>query len=88
MARVTRAFGTSPEPWLWLHVVGDLSDARRTRTPLGLSREAAQLVSGPHALDDARWPQAFLWWRVGAIAGGTSEVQANSLAPRMLGLPR
>jgi alkylation response protein AidB-like acyl-CoA dehydrogenase len=55
---------------------------------LGLGGPAAQLVAGPRALDDARWPQAFLWSRVGAIAGGTSEVQANIIAQRMLGLPR
>ena len=55
---------------------------------LGLSREAAQLVSGPHALDGTRWPQAFLWSRVGAIVGGTSKVQASNIAQRMLGLPR
>jgi alkylation response protein AidB-like acyl-CoA dehydrogenase len=30
----------------------------------------------------------FLWSRVGAIAGGTSEVQANIIAQRILGLPR
>ena len=39
-------------------------------------------------VDDGRWPQAFLWSRVGAIAGGTSEVQANIIAQRILGLPR
>jgi len=30
--RVTKAFGTSPEPWLRLQVVRDLWDAQRTRT--------------------------------------------------------
>ncbi len=50
---------------------------------------AAELLAGsPHALDGGRWPQAFLWSRVGAIAGGTSEVQANIIAQRILGLPR
>ena len=50
---------------------------------------AAELLAGsPHAVDDGRWPQAFLWSRVGAIAGGTSEVQANIIAQRILGLPR
>ena len=34
-----------------------------------------------------RWQQAFLASRVGAIAGGTSEVQANIIAQH-LGLPR
>jgi alkylation response protein AidB-like acyl-CoA dehydrogenase len=49
----------------------------------------AQLVAGSaHAVADGRWPQAFLWSRVGAIAGGTSEVQANIIAQRLLGLPR
>ena len=49
----------------------------------------AQLVAGsPRAVEDGRWQQAFLWSRVGAIAGGTSEVQANIIAQRILGLPR
>jgi alkylation response protein AidB-like acyl-CoA dehydrogenase len=58
---------------------------------LGLALEGphAQLVAGSaHALEDGRWQQAFLWSRVGAIAGGTSEVQANIIAERLLGLPR
>ena len=57
---------------------------------LGLALEGphGQLVAGPHAIDDGRWQQAFLWSRVGAIAGGTSEVQANIIAQRILGLPR
>ena len=49
----------------------------------------AQLVAGSaHAVDGGRWQQAYLWSRVGAIAGGTSEVQANIIAQRLLGLPR
>ena len=49
----------------------------------------AALVAGSrHVLDGGRWQQAFLWARVGAIAGGTSEVQANIIAQRLLGLPR
>ena len=57
---------------------------------LGLELEGplAQLVAGSHAVEDGRWQQAFLWSRVGAIAGGTSEVQANIVAQRILGLPR
>jgi len=48
----------------------------------------AQLMAGPRSVEDGRWQQAFLWSRVGAIAGGTSEVQANIIAQRLLGLPR
>jgi alkylation response protein AidB-like acyl-CoA dehydrogenase len=56
---------------------------------LELQGSHAQLVGGSrHAVDDGRWQQAFLWSRVGAIAGGTSEVQANIVAQRILGLPR
>jgi alkylation response protein AidB-like acyl-CoA dehydrogenase len=56
---------------------------------LALEGPYAQLVAGsPHAVEDGRWQQAFLWSRVGSIAGGTSEVQANIIAQRLLGLPR
>ena len=56
---------------------------------LALEGPYGQLVAGsPRAIDDGRWQQAFLWSRVGAIAGGTSEVQANIVAQRLLGLPR
>src|SRR5262245_11220512 len=55
---------------------------------LALEGPHAQLSGGGHAVDDGRWQQAFLWSRVGAIAGGTSEVQANIIAQRLLGLPR
>jgi alkylation response protein AidB-like acyl-CoA dehydrogenase len=58
----------------------------------GLTQRLHQLaleILGPHAvLDGGRWQQAYLWSRVGAIAGGTSEVQANIIAQRLLGLPR
>jgi alkylation response protein AidB-like acyl-CoA dehydrogenase len=55
---------------------------------LALQGPHAQLVAGPGAVAGGRWQQAFLWSRVGAIAGGTSEVQANIIAQRLLGLPR
>src|SRR6059036_2099471 len=56
---------------------------------LELEGPYAALVAGSsHAIEDGRWQQAFLWSRVGAIAGGTSEVQANIIAQRILGLPR
>ena len=55
---------------------------------LELEGPHAALAGGRHAVEDGRWQQAFLWSRVGAIAGGTSEVQANIIAQRLLGLPR
>jgi alkylation response protein AidB-like acyl-CoA dehydrogenase len=61
---------------------------RLHRLALEIEGPYAQLAGGPCAVDDGRWQQAFLWSRVGSIAGGTSEVQANIIAQRILGLPR
>jgi alkylation response protein AidB-like acyl-CoA dehydrogenase len=56
---------------------------------LELEGPFADLVAGsPRAVADGRWQQAFLWSLVASIAGGTSEVQANIVAQRLLGLPR
>jgi alkylation response protein AidB-like acyl-CoA dehydrogenase len=50
---------------------------------------AAQLPHGsPHAVADGRWQQRALWSRCASIAGGTSEIQRNIIATRLLGLPR
>jgi len=50
---------------------------------------AAQLVHGdPAAEAGGRWQQRHLWSRCASIAGGTSEIQRNIIAQRLLGLPR
>lgn len=62
---------------------------RLHRLALEIEGPYAQLVTdSPRAVDDGRWQLAFLWSRVSSIAGGTSEVQANIIAQRILGLPR
>ncbi len=49
----------------------------------------SQLVrQSKHAVDDGRWPHLLLYSKGRTIAAGTSEVQRNIIAERVLGLPR
>ena len=62
---------------------------RQLETSLALLGPHAQLLEGsPHAVDEGRWPHLFLYSRGRTIAAGTSEVQRNIIAERVLGLPR
>jgi alkylation response protein AidB-like acyl-CoA dehydrogenase len=55
-------------------------------------QEVGMVLSGPEAAaedgDAAAWSASFLFNRCLTIAGGTSDVQRNVIAERMLGLPR
>ena len=44
--------------------------------------------SEPTAADDAYWQYGFLRARANSIEGGTSEIQRNIIAERVLGLPK
>jgi alkylation response protein AidB-like acyl-CoA dehydrogenase len=59
------------------------------RTALRVVGDAAPLASG--ASDnpgDGKWQRSWLYYHAATIMGGTSEVQRNIIAERVLGLPR
>jgi alkylation response protein AidB-like acyl-CoA dehydrogenase len=56
---------------------------------IGLEGPYGALARGdPHAIDAGRWQYEYLWSRAASIYAGTSEVQRNIIAQRVLGLPR
>lgn len=77
-----------PESWMlkvyWTEVMQRLSAvAFEILGPDGLS-----LKGTPGAPDCGHWPYYYLWMRSETIAGGTSDINRNTLAERILGLPR
>ena len=60
-----------------------------TQMTLDLS-EAALQVTGrdPRAAEAGPWARQWLWSKASGIAGGTSQVQRDIIAGRLLGLPR
>ncbi len=62
---------------------------RMLETALETLGPYAQLVKhSPHAIDDGHWAHLFLYSRGRTIAAGSSEIQRNIIAERVLGLPR
>ncbi|MCV7153326.1 acyl-CoA dehydrogenase family protein [Mycolicibacterium pyrenivorans] len=71
--------------------IGKIGIARNARS----SAEAAVLIGGPDVLawepgdlGSERWARDLLIFPMTAIAGGTTEIQKNTVAERLLGLPR
>ncbi len=62
---------------------------RQLETALAIEGPYAQLVAGSDRVpDDGQWPSLFLYSRGRTIAAGSSEIQRNIIAERVLGLPR
>ncbi|MEX0664237.1 MAG: acyl-CoA dehydrogenase family protein [Acidimicrobiia bacterium] len=88
LSRLARRQEPGPESsWVklaWTDMTQNLS----TRA-LDLCGDASPLWRGAHDVpDDGRWQRQWLWSKAASIAGGTSEVQKNIIAERILGLPR
>jgi len=64
-------------------------DQRFRETALDLLGPGGQLVrTSPEARDDCDWARQFLWSRAETIFSGSSEVQRNIIAKRVLKLPQ
>jgi len=62
---------------------------RQLETAVEIEGPFSQLLEGsPHAIDDGKWPYLMLYSRGRTIAAGSSEIQRNIIAERVLGLPR
>jgi alkylation response protein AidB-like acyl-CoA dehydrogenase len=66
------------------------SELRQTLVELALDLQGAGLaVTDPEVAEDGgRWQESFFSALASTIGGGTSEIQRNVIAQRVLGLPR
>ena len=73
----------------YLKLVWSELDMRMKELAIELEGPYAALDRGaPPAVDAGRWQYEYLWSRAASIYAGTSEVQRNIIAQRVLGLPR
>ena len=81
--------GAAPGPEGSISKINWEINQRLTEFALELEGPASQLVEGsPRAVDMGMWQYEYMRARANSIEGGTSEIQRNTLAERILGLPR
>ena len=88
LSRLARGEEPGPESsWIklqWSDMTQHFSDVALT-----VCGEESPLWFGAHDVPaGGRWQRQWLWSKAASIAGGTSEVQKNIVAERILGLPR
>jgi alkylation response protein AidB-like acyl-CoA dehydrogenase len=73
----------------YLKLLWSETDMRMKAAAIDLEGPYALVERGdPRAVDAGRWQYEYLWSRAAGIYAGTSEVQRNIIAQRVLGLPR
>jgi alkylation response protein AidB-like acyl-CoA dehydrogenase len=73
----------------YLKLLWSETDQRMKDLGIDLEGPYADVDRGsPRAIDGGRWQYEYLWSRAASIYAGTSEVQRNIIAQRVLGLPR
>ena len=73
----------------YLKLLWSETDVRMKELGIELEGPYANVERGDrHAVDAGRWQYEYLWSRAASIYAGTSEVQRNIIAQRVLGLPR
>ena len=64
-------------------------DKRIQETAIGVQGPYGALAAdSPFALEDGRWQYGWMWAQAETIYAGSSEIQRNIIAERVLGLPR
>jgi alkylation response protein AidB-like acyl-CoA dehydrogenase len=69
-------------------VLGSETDQRLQDVATAIFGTYGALREGPRSLEDGRRTREYLYARSETIMGGTSEIQRNVIAQRLLGLPR
>ena len=88
LTRLAKGIEPGPES-SWIKLAWTDMTQNMASTAVDLCGPAAPLWRGADRLpDDGKWQRQWLWSKAGSIAGGTSEVQKNIVAERILGLPR
>ncbi len=88
LSRLAKHIEPGPES-SWIKLAWTDMTQHMATTAVDLCGPAAPLWRGADDLPaDGKWQRQWLWSKAGSIAGGTTEVQKNIVAERILGLPR
>ncbi|MBM3660372.1 MAG: acyl-CoA dehydrogenase [Actinobacteria bacterium] len=88
LSRLAKGIEPGPES-SWIKLTWSDMSQHMATTGMGLCGPASPLWRGADGVPtDGKWQRQWLWSKAGSIAGGTSEVQKNIVAERILGLPR